>query len=116
MLSNNDEVLDLVFKISDGLKFEVDDENIVTILEKQDHKVQNFFRKMKFRIPEYKKISLDQYGSYVFMQIDGRKTVKDIGGNLEARFGEETNPLYQRLLMFLNHINVNCHYIEKLNF
>jgi len=116
MLSNNDEVLDLIFKISDGLKYEVDNENIVTVLEKQDNKVQKFFRKIRFRIPEYKKISLDGYGSYVFLQIDGKKSVKDIGENLEAKFGDEIHPLYKRLLLFLNHIDVNCHYIEKLNF
>ncbi|MHC1719751.1 MAG: PqqD family protein [Clostridiaceae bacterium] len=115
MLNNNEDVLNLVFKISDGLEYEVDNENIVTVLEKQNHKVQNFFRKMKFRIPENKRISLDEYGSYIFLQIDGRRTVKDIGENLEARFGDKTNPLYQRLLLFLNHIDVNCRYIEKLN-
>lgn len=115
MLNNNEEVLNLVFKISDGLEYEVDNDNIVTILEKQDHKIQKFFRKIKFKIPEYKRISLDKYGSFVFLQIDGKKTVREIGKNLEAEFGEEIQPLYQRLLLFLNHIEVNCHYIEKLN-
>ena len=116
MLSNNEEVLNIIFKISNTLEYEVDKDNIVTILEKQDHKVQKFFRKLKFRIPEYKKITLDEYGSYVFLQIDGRKTVKDIGENLEAKYGDESHPLYERLLLFLNHIDVNCHYIEKTNF
>ncbi|MCT8978488.1 PqqD family protein [Clostridium sp. CX1] len=116
MPNSNEEVLNIIFKISDNLEYEVDKDNIVTILEKQDHKVQNFFRKLKFRIPEYKKITLDEYGSYVFLQIDGKKTVKDIGENLEAKYGEEANPLYERLLLFLNHIDVNCHYIEKTNF
>lgn len=116
MLNNNEEVLSIIFKISDSLEYEVDKGNIVTILEKQDHKVQNFFRKLKFRIPEYKRISMDEYGSYAFLQIDGKKTVKDIGENLEAKYGDKAHPLYERLLLFLNHIDVNCHYIEKTNF
>jgi hypothetical protein len=116
MPSNNEEVLRIIFKISDGLEYEVSADNIVTILEKQDHMVQKFFRKLKFRIPEYKKTSLDEYGSYVFLQIDGRKTVKDIGEDLEAKFGDKAHPLFERLLLFLNHIEVNCHYIEKINF
>ena len=37
---------------------------VVTILEKQNHKVQNFFRKLKFKIPEYKKIDFDEYASF----------------------------------------------------
>ncbi|MTK13093.1 MAG: PqqD family peptide modification chaperone, partial [Clostridiaceae bacterium] len=52
MLNNNEDVLNIIFKISDNLEYEVDKDNIVTILEKQDHKVQKFFRKLKFRIPE----------------------------------------------------------------
>ncbi|KGK90259.1 PqqD family peptide modification chaperone [Clostridium sp. HMP27] len=116
MLNNNEEVLSIIFKISDSLEYEVDKDNIVTILEKQDHKVQNFFRKLKFRIPEYKRIFMDEYASYAFLQIDGKKTIKDIGKNLEAKYGDKAYPLYERLLLFLNHIDVNCHYIEKTNF
>lgn len=113
MVNNTDSNLNIVFKISDNLEYEVDKDNIVTILEKQDHKLQIFFRKLKFKIPEYKKISMDKYGSYVFLQINGINTVEDIGKNLEAKFGENSHPLYERLLLFLNHINVNCKYIEK---
>jgi hypothetical protein len=116
MHSNNQEILSIVFKISDGLEYEVSTDNIVTMLVKQDHKIQKFFRKLKFRIPEYKRTSLDEYGSWVFLLIDGVKTVKDIGENLEVKYGDKVHPLYERLLLFLNHINVNCHYIEKTNF
>ncbi|MGM9531250.1 PqqD family protein, partial [Intestinibacter sp.] len=79
---NNEDALKLVFKISDTIDYEVDDK-IVTILEKQDHPIQKFFRKLKFRIPLYKKIKLDEYGSFIFLQIDGKKTVEEIGKNLE---------------------------------
>jgi hypothetical protein len=113
MLNNNDDVLNIVYRIADELKYEVDSDNIVTIFEKQDHKIQKFFRKLRFRIPEYKKTSLDQYGSFVFLQIDGKRTVRDIGENLEAKYGDEAHPLYERLLLFLNHINVNSKYIER---
>lgn len=116
MLKNNEDVLNIIFRVFDNLEYEVDKKNIVIILEKQDHKVQRFLRKLNFSIPQYKKTSLDEYGSCVFLQIDGKKTVKDIGENLEAKYGEEAHPLYERLLLFLNHIDVNCHYIEKRNF
>lgn len=115
MPSNNQEVLSIIYKISDELEYEVSADNIITILEKQDHKVQKFLRKLKFRIPELKKTSLDEYGSYVFSQIDGMKTINDIGEALEAKYGDKANPLYERLLLFLNHIEVNCHYIEKID-
>lgn len=51
MHRNNQEVLSIIFKISDGLGYEVSADNLVIMLEKQDHKIQKFFRKLKFRIP-----------------------------------------------------------------
>ncbi|MDY2735774.1 PqqD family peptide modification chaperone [Intestinibacter sp.] len=111
---NNEDALKLVFKISDTIDYQVDDK-IVTILEKQDHPIQKFFRKLKFKIPLYKKIKLDEYGSFIFLQIDGKKTVEEIGENLEEEYGENTHPLYERLLMYLNHLHVNCNYIERVN-
>ncbi|WP_224038168.1 PqqD family protein [Clostridium gelidum] len=115
MLKSNEDVLSIIYKISGKLEYELDKDNIVTILEKQDHKIQKFFRKLKFRIPEYKKISLDEYGSWIFLQIDGKKNVKDIGERLEAKYGDKVHPLYERLLPFLNHIDINCHYVERIN-
>lgn len=109
----NDDALKLIFKISNNIDYEVNNKSI-TILEKQNHPIQIFFRKLKFRIPLYKKIQLDEYCSFVFLQIDGKKSVEEIGKNLENAYGEDSHPLYERLLMFLNHIDVNCNYIEIL--
>ena len=109
-MKNNEEVLNLVFKKSENIEYEVSSDGIVTILEKQNHKVQNFFRKLKFKIPMYKKMELDEYGSFIFLQIDGKKNVEELGIKLEEKYGEESHPLYERLLLFLNHIDVNCHY------
>ena len=63
----------------------------------------------------YKKMELDEYGSFIFLQIDGKKNVKELGIKLEEKYGGESHPLYERLLLFLNHIDVNCHYIEKID-
>ncbi|MCR8743980.1 PqqD family protein [Romboutsia lituseburensis] len=114
-MKNNEDVLGIIFKVSDTICVEVSNDNIVTILEKQDHKVQSFFRKLKFKIPQYKKIELDEFGSAVFLLIDGKSTVKEIGEILDSKYGEKIHPLYERLLLFLNHIDVNCNYIEKLD-
>ncbi|MEG1311257.1 MAG: PqqD family peptide modification chaperone [Romboutsia sp.] len=111
---DNKEVLDIVFKVSDAVEYEVNKEGIVTVLEKQDHKVQRFFRKLKFKIPMYKKTTLDNYASSVFLQIDGKKTIEEIGSYLDNKYGIESHPLYERLLLFLNHVEINCNYIERL--
>ncbi|GAA3640706.1 PqqD family peptide modification chaperone [Asaccharospora irregularis] len=114
-MKNNEDVLNIVFRVSDNIDYELNEDGTVTILEKQDHKIQKFFRKLKFKIPKYKKVTLDEYSSTVFTQINGKRTVKEIGEILEIKYGEKIQPLYERLLVFLNHINVNCHYIEMIN-
>ncbi|MEG0855383.1 MAG: PqqD family peptide modification chaperone [Terrisporobacter sp.] len=110
----NEDALNLIFIISDNIDYEVNN-NLVTVLEKQNHTIQNFFRRLKFKIPNYKKIELDKYSSFVFLQIDGKKTVEEIGFNLEKAYGDDSHPLYERLLVFLNHIEGNCKYIERVN-
>ena len=114
-MKDNEDVLNLKFRICDNVEYKIDDNGIVTVLEKQDHKIQKFFRKLRFKIPLYKELTLDEISSEVFTQIDGIKTVKEIGEYLEVRFGDKVNPLYERLLTFLNHIYVNCNYIEKID-
>ena len=114
-MKDNEEILNLKFRICDSINYKIDDNGIVTVLEKQDHNIQKFFRKLRFKIPLYKEITFDEISSEVFTQIDGIKTVKEIGEYLEVKFGEKINPLYERLLTFLNHIYVNCNYIEKVD-
>lgn len=111
---NNDELLDMRFKILDKIEFEIDDNKSVTILEKQNHKIQKFFRKLKFNIPMYKRTKLDELGSAVFVGIYENKTVREIGEGLESQFGEKVQPIYERLLVFINHIYLNLKYIEKV--
>ncbi len=111
---NDDEILNIRFRICDNVEYKVDEDRRVTVFEKQDHRIQRFFRRLKFKIPMYKEITLDEYSSEVFMQIDGSKTVKEIGENLEVKFGEKVQPLYERLLVFLNHIYVNYDYIKRI--
>ena len=112
-MKDNEDVLNLKFRVCDNVEYKIDDNGIVTIFEKQDHKIQRFFRKLKFRIPLYKEIAFDEISSAVFLDIDGNKTVKQIGEDLVKRFGDKVEPLYERLLVFINHIYINCKYIEK---
>jgi hypothetical protein len=106
--------LELVFAINEALDYEIDDRQIVTIRYKQDHWIQRLARKVRFRIPEYRRISMDAYGSFVFQCIDGKRPVKDIGELMMEKFGEEANPVYERLLVFLNHIEKHEHFILKV--
>ncbi|ASJ15334.1 PqqD family protein [Thermococcus radiotolerans] len=50
---------------------------------------------------EHRRIELDEIGAYTWELCDGRRTVKEIGKALKARFGDEVEPLYERLITFL---------------
>ncbi|WP_315167866.1 PqqD family protein [Metaclostridioides mangenotii] len=113
-MKSNEEVLNLVYQIRDDLEYEVDEKSIVTIIKRQEHWVQRFFRKLRFKIPKITYIKLDAYSSFIFLNIDGNRTVKEIGEIMDEKYGEEAKPLYERLLLFLNHIEVNAKYIVRI--
>ena len=50
----------------------------------------------------YVKIALDEFGTYVWKRINGRKTVYEIGEELTSEFGSQVEPVYQRLGLFVN--------------
>lgn len=51
--------------------------------------------------PNKTKIKLDEIGSYLFLLIDGNTTVYEIAQNLKQKFNENTEPLYPRLIKYL---------------
>ncbi len=107
-------LLDVVFKISDHLEYRIDKTGYVVVVEKQHHKLQDFCRKLKMRIPEERTITMDEFGSFVFQQIDGRKTVREIGEILEAQYGDRVKPLYERLSLFMEMLEQKSHYIVRV--
>lgn len=54
-----------------------------------------------FHKPQSSDIAMDQYGSFVWKQIDGKRTVFEIAELVEHQFGEEANPIYERLIKFV---------------
>jgi len=50
-------------------------------------------------------IRLDEIGAFIWREIDGNKTVYEIGQSLLKEFGEKCEPLYERLIMYLRHLN-----------
>lgn len=47
--------------------------------------------------PVSNQIVLDKFGSFIWVKMDGRHTVEEIGTMLYQQFGEETEPLEERL-------------------
>lgn len=105
------QLLQRIYRKNEDVKYEVKD-GIVYIIKDQDHPIQRFARKLHVRIPETSTMELDQYGSFIFQQIDGEKTVEEIAHLLGEQFEEANTQLYDRLLVYLNHLEKNEKYIS----
>ena len=91
--------LERVPYIPKNLGWTADEKGIVT-LETENKGVMNRIAQKLLKKPKISYIHLDEFGSFVWQIIDGTKTIIELGKEVEARFGEEANPLYERLAKF----------------
>ena len=81
--------------ISEKLSFRQDKKKLVTI----DIENKGFFSKIAQRLfhkPKISHIHLDEMGSFIWLSIDGEKTVREISLALEENFGDRAKPLFER--------------------
>jgi hypothetical protein len=55
---------------------------------------------LKFMSERNFKLKLDRYGSFLWKKIDEKKNIEEIGSEFKKEFGEEVEPLYERLRIF----------------
>lgn len=110
----DDELREIVFEKNPRVDYELK-QGIITIIKPQDHWIQRFFRKLNFKIPENTYLDLDEYGSFVFQQVNGKRSVYEIGQNLGHKFTEANECLYSRLWLYLNHLEENEQIIKRIS-
>jgi len=64
-------------------------------------------RVRKFMVRPNYRVKLDDYGSWVWKNIDDARSVEEIGGILRDKYGESIEPLYERLGDFLSILEEN---------
>lgn len=57
--------------------------------------------------PKYTYIELDEFGSFVWEQINGETTVYEIGQRVKEKFGDAAEPLYERLCKYIRALRTN---------
>ena len=60
-----------------------------------------------FHRPRVSQIDLDEMGSFIFRQIDGQRTVGQIAALVKAEFDREAEPLYDRLVKYMQILRNN---------
>lgn len=109
--SNN--YLEYIPCINPQISYEKDDDGLVIIQKEWNgfyyRIAQKFFHK-----PKVSNISLDEYGSFIWQNIDGKRTVFDISKILDAHFPKMEKSL-SRLIKFLEILNDHNFIILKEN-
>lgn len=102
-MAKSDNYLDFIFEHSENLVYSCSDEGIV-VVDMENKGFTNKVAQRFFKQPKVSHITLEGLGSYIFLCVDGKRTVYDIGRLVHDKYGEEAEPLYERL----------CVYIKKL--
>ena len=108
---NTENYLDKIPAICGDLDW-MENNGFVTVVQENKGFYNRLAQKM-FKTPEVSNIDFDEFGSFVWLSIDGKNTVFDIGGKVKEKFGEDVEPLYPRLIQFLNVLK-EVKYIEFL--
>ncbi len=83
------------------IQWSVDENQMVTL----DIENTGFFNRLAqkcFRRPKVSHIHLDKMGSFVWPLMDGEKDIVAIGVLVKEHFGDEAEPLYERLAKFFH--------------
>ena len=51
------------------------------------------------------RLKLDEVGSFVWQRCDGKNNVEEIGRALSQQFGEQVEPVYERLSLFFRSLD-----------
>ena len=85
---------------SSFLNWSADEDGLVT-LEIENTGFFNRVAQKVFHRPKFSYVHLDKTGSFVWPVINGEDNVHTLGQKLEAEFGEEAHPLYERLAKYM---------------
>lgn len=92
--------LDFIPAPCNSFKSRIDEAELVTIFVENRglfHRLaQKFFKK-----PPVSQIHLDKMGSFIWPLINGNNTIYEIAQRVKEQFGEEAEPLYNRLLQYI---------------
>lgn len=70
-------------------------------LEIENKGVFNRIAQKIFKKPKISYVHLDEMGSFIWPLLDGKKTVGDLGKDVEERFGDSAKPIYERLAKYM---------------
>lgn len=102
--------LDLIPERSSELTWSTDEEGII-VLEVENTGAFNRIAQKLFKKPKVTKVHMEKYGSFLWPLIDGKRTVMELADLQKAEFGDEVEPLYPRVVKYMQ-IMESYHFIR----
>ncbi|MCF6461814.1 PqqD family protein [Clostridium sp. Cult1] len=104
--------LDYIPKKSEKIHWIEKEDGLIQIIIYRNSLFEKIVRKLFFTPDKYR-IDLDRMGSFIWNHIDGQNTIYHISQLVKDEFKEEAEPLYERLIQYIN-ILKNNKFIEFL--
>ena len=99
-MKNKENFLDRVYKINDTIDW-VENESGQVIVEMENKGFTNRIAQRFFKKPAKSYITLEGLGSFIFKCVDGQRSVYDIGLLVHDKYGDDAEPLYERLSIYM---------------
>lgn len=78
-------------------EFDWDEDDGIVIIHMENKGIYNRIAQKLFGSPKVSHITLDEFGSFVWKQINGSRSIYEIGQLIKEEFGDRVEPLYERL-------------------
>jgi hypothetical protein len=98
--------LDMVPIKNEKLKTEITDKGLVQIIIPRDGLMDRLVR-LFLKTPDVMRIDFDAIGTCVWNAIDSKRNMQEIGDILKKEFGDEIEPIYERLGSHMNVLKNN---------
>ena len=100
MKKRNVHYLDKKPKRVDYIRWSKEDTGEV-ILEIENKGIANRIAQKLLKKPEISYIHLDEMGSFIWPMLDGEENLITLGEKVKEHFGDEAEPLYERLARYI---------------
>lgn len=106
MAKKKENYLDFIPVVNGQNTWDRGEDGVVTI-HMVNRGFYNTLAQKLFYTPRVSHIKLDEYGSFLWMRIDGVKTVGQLALELKEAYGEKAEPLYDRLVKYMQILRNN---------
>ena len=115
MAKKKENFLDYIPKHNSLFTWDKTKDELVTI-KVHNKGLFNKIAQIFFKKPKYSYIHLEEFGSFIWEQIDGVKTIYEIGQAVKQKFGSKAEPLYERLSKYIATLRNNGYivYVNKM--